>query len=415
MKYLTRLAESRVRIALETLGGVLIEGPRGCGKTSTALQFAHSEIRLDLDANAQELAVLAPHALLAQSPPLLIDEWQLAPNLWNIVRYEIDQRQAKGQFILTGSSAIRLDKTQHTGAGRIMKVRMRTLSSFESLHSDGAVSLQEVLNGRTVASRSTFRLNDIIEQLCRSGLPMLQGEPLENSQQAVISYLESMRQHDFAPLQSAAAPKRVENILRTLARNVGSEISTAKLADEIAAQESAPLKAETLELYLDSLRALFIIEDVQPWAPHLRSSYVVRKAAKRYFADPAFAAASLGATSEKLLKDPNTLGFLFENQVIRDLQVYCDALGAQLSHYRDSGGLEVDAIISGYNGQWIACEIKLNPARAEEAAKNLLKFRKQIDTEKSGTPAAMCIITTSEYSYVRADGIYVIAIGNLGP
>jgi predicted AAA+ superfamily ATPase len=402
-------------MALETLGGVLIEGPRGCGKTSTALQFAQSEIRLDLDANAQELAALAPHALLAQSPPLLIDEWQLAPNLWNVVRYEIDQRQAKGQFILTGSSAVMLDKTQHTGAGRIMKVRMRTLSSFETLHSDGAVSLKEVLNGQTVTARSAYKLNDIIEQLCRSGLPVLQGNPVENSQNAVISYLESMQQHDFAPLQSAASPKRVRNILRTLARNVGSEISTAKLADEIATQESAPLKAETLELYLDTLRALFIIEDVQPWAPHLRSSYVVRKAAKRYFADPAFAVASLGATAEKLLKDPNSLGFLFENLVIRDLQVYCDDLGAQLSHYRDSGGLEVDAIISGYDGKWVACEIKLNPSRADEAAKNLRKFRKQIDTEKSGAPEAMCIITTGEYSYVREDGIYVIAIGNLGP
>ena len=415
MKYIARLAESSIKDALDAVGGVLIEGARGCGKSSTAMQFAQSEIRLDIDSDAQELAALAPRALLEQTPPLLIDEWQLVPSLWNVVRYEIDQRQAKGQFILTGSTALVLDSKQHTGAGRIMRVRMRTLSSFESSHSDGAVSLANVLKGQTVTSKSSYKLDEIVEQLCRSGLPALQEISPELAQKAIRDYLNAMQAYDFSSVPTAPSPKRVENILRALSRNVGSEIATAKLAEEIAAQDSAPIKAQTLEMYLDALRSLFIVEDVSPWSPHLRSSYVVRKAAKRYFTDPAFATAVLQASPEKLLKDPSTLGFLFENQVIRDLQVYCDALGAQISHYRDSGGLEVDAIISGFDGKWIACEIKLNPARADEAAKNLLKFRKQIDTEKSGNPEALCVITTGDYSYVREDGIFVIAIGNLGP
>ena len=415
MVYLTRLLEAEIQGALSAVGGVLIEGSRGCGKTSTAMHFAKSEIRLDLDTNALELAALAPRALLEQAPPLLIDEWQLAPNLWNVVRYEIDQRQLKGQFILTGSTALVINQTQHTGAGRIMKVRMRTLSSFESLHSDGTVSLEALLTGVMHAGRSAFALEIVIAQLCRSGLPALQGVDPQQAQKAVISYLEAMRQYDFSTVPSAPSPKRVETLLRILSRNVGSEIATSKLAEELAAQDSAPIKAQTLEMYLDTLRALFIIEDVPHWAPHLRSSYVVRKAAKRYFSDPAFAAASLGATPEKLLKDPNTLGFLFENLVIRDLQVYCDRIGGQLAHYRDSGGLEVDAIISGPDGAWIACEIKLNPARVDEAAKNLLKFKKLIDTEKSGSPQSLCVITAGEYSYVREDGIHVVAIGNLGP
>lgn len=415
MAYLTRLAEAGIQDALSAVGGVLIEGTRGCGKTSTALQFAKSEIRLDLDKNAVELAALAPRALLEQAPPLLIDEWQLAPNLWNVVRYEIDQRQMKGQFILTGSTALMTNQTQHTGAGRIMKIRMRTLSSVESLHSDGTVSLEALLQGEAHTGRSNFTLEAAVGQICRSGLPALQGVDPKQAQKAMISYLKTMQQYDFSSVPSSPSPRRVESLLRILSRNVGSEVATSKLAEELAAQDSSPIKAQTLELYLDTLRALFIIEDMSPWVPHLRSSYVIRKAVKRYFSDPAFAAASLGATPEKLLKDPNTLGFLFENLVMRDLLVYTDAIGAQLSHYRDSGGLEVDAVISGADGKWIACEIKLNPARVDEAAKNLLKFKKLIDEDKSGASQSLCVITAGEYSYVREDGIQVVALGNLGP
>lgn len=416
MQSIPRIIENELIQALAVSGAVLIEGPRGSGKTHTGKQFSQSQVKLDTDRQALELAALNPKKLLEGETPRLIDEWQLAENIWNHVRESVDDSQLKGQFILTGSMHLQDNNTRHVGAARIMRITMRTLTLFESGNSTGEVSLSQIISGGEISGSSTLSLENIIELICRGGFPSYINADIKAVLQAMKSYLSDVIRADFAIATGQHKnTNRIERIIRSLARNVGSEISTEKLSRELSIQDSITIKAETLEIYFQVLRDLHIIEDLKPWAPHLRSSYVVRKSAKRYFSDPGLAVAALGATPQTLMNDLETLGFLFENLVVRDLRVYAQALGANVTHYRDSGGLEVDAIVQLDSNQWAAFEIKLNPNSIDEAVKKLLIFKKRIDTSKVGEPRILGVITGGKYSYMREDGIAVIAIGNLCP
>jgi uncharacterized protein len=416
MNYLPRIVDSELKQALLSIGGVLIEGPRGCGKTSTAEMQANSVVRLDVDENAQMLAKTDPQVLLDREPPLLLDEWQTISTIWNQARYAIDQRQSPGQFILTGSTRQILRSDMHTGAMRFLRMRMRTMSLFESGRSSGDLSLSELMRGSSKSAISPLSFSLMVEEVCRSGFPSLIGKPIQVAQRHLSSYIKDLLASDFKELTGQIRnPARIKRVFQTLSRNVGSEASVAAMCKEVNAQDVESLVELTLERYIQAFRDLHIVDDLPPWSPHLRSSYVVRKSPKRYFVDPGLAAAALGATPAKLNQDMKTLGFMFENLVLRDLRIYAQAMEAEVSHYRDSGGLEVDAIVETAGGTWGAFEVKLGTHAIDEAAANLLKLAKLVNQETMGKPVVLAVITAGQYSYVREDGVQVIAIGTLGP
>ena len=416
MKYFPRVVDGELTEALGILGAVLVEGPRACGKTATSLQQAASSVRLDTDAGSLQLAQLDPGMLLQGATPRVIDEWQLAPRLWNSVRRAIDDRQARGQFILTGSSVPADDETRHSGAGRILRLRMRPMSFFESGHSDGSVSLSRILQGEPVrGAGAKLNLVQTIDQLCIGGWPALQGLSAEAAQKALRTYLDDVALVDVARVDDQKRdPERVARVLRALARNVATEVSAARLAAD-AGTEGEPMKATTLMSYLAALGRLMIVENQESWAPHLRSRDAIRKAPKRHFVDPSLAVAAMGASPATLLKDLNTLGLLFESLVVRDLRVYAQSLDGVVKHYRDDAGVEVDAVVELRDGNWAAFEIKLGEAKTDEGAASLLKFAAKVDTTKSGIPRALVVITTGQFAYTREDGVHVVPLSLLGP
>lgn len=415
MEYVKRLVEAEVRESLSFAGAVLIEGPRGVGKTSTGTQLSRSQVRLDIDNQALELARIAPEMVLAGDVPRLVDEWQLAEGIWNQIRYQVDQRQAPGQFILTGSASKQALGDRHPGTGRVARVTMRPMTLFEQGISSGQVSLGELFQGAVPKTVCDFDLEAAILAICRGGFPAAVNLSAAASQHLMRSYLDDVVNIDFTNLTGQARnSQRLRNLLRTLARNVGSEIATVKIASEVGASEGAAIKPQTLESYLEVLRQMFLVDDLKPWSPHLRSSYVVRKSWKRYFVDPSLAVASIGADQTSLLNDLETTGFLFENLALRDLRVYAQANGCEVSHYRDSGGLEVDAIVEKPNGAWGAIEVKLNPNSIEQAAASLAKLVHQLDFTRAQKPAFLAVLTTGKYSYLRPDGVSVISLGALG-
>lgn len=417
MDYRPRIVDAELAALLASSGAVLIEGPRACGKTTTAMQQAASSVRLDLDANARSAAVLDPTLVLDGPTPRLIDEWQLAPALWNAVRATVDDRSADGQFILTGSAVPADDITRHSGALRIARVRMRPMSLFESGLSTGSISLHQVLAGAPAkATASGLRLHDLIEAVCRGGWPTSARRALPDAQRALRDYLSTVARTEVHTLGGMSRdPVKVGALLRSFARNVATEAGATTLAADIA--DSRSLHRTTITEYLAALERLMLVEDQPAWGPHLRSSAVLRRSAKRHFVDPSLAVAALGADPASLLADLNLFGLLFESLVIRDLRVYAQAVEGSISHYRDHRGLEVDAIVSCPGRRWAAFEVKLGTASEtiDAAATSLLKFARTIDTTRSGAPAALGVIVSSGFGYVRHDGVAVIPIGALGP
>jgi len=416
VEYASRVVEKEILDSLSFAGAVLIEGPRGVGKTSTGTLLSSSQVRLDIDPSALELSRVAPELVLRGEVPRLIDEWQLSEGLWNQVRHQVDMRGAPGQFILTGSASLQALGERHPGTGRIARVTMRPMTLLEQGLSNGQVSLRSLLLGDEIGGIQDFNLEVAILAICRGGFPAAVSLDVPPAQKLMKSYLDDVVNIDFSNLTGHTRnSRRLKVLLRSLARNVGSEISTAKLANEVGSSDGAPLKAETLESYLEVLRQMFLVDDLRPWAPHLRSSYVVRKAWKRYLIDPSLAVAALGADSASLLADLETTGFLFENMAVRDLRVYAQSLGCEVSHYRDSGGLEVDAIVETTDGRWGAFEVKLSPTSVDRAAVSLKKLAQQLDYTKAKKPAFLAVLTTGTYSYRRPDGVAVVNIGTLGP
>jgi predicted AAA+ superfamily ATPase len=397
-------------------GAVVIEGPKACGKTATARQIAASEVRLDVDANARQAVAVDPALVLDGPTPRLIDEWQIEPAIWNHVRRAVDDRSAPGQFILTASAVPADDITRHTGAGRITRLRMRPMSLFETSRSAGTVSLAELLAGQPARSADPgLTVSELAEEIAVGGWPGLRALALDQRLRAVRDYLDEIRRVDVSVVGGARRdPDRVGQLLRSLARNVATYAAATTLAGDAGGPDGA-LKDDTARRYLDALTRLMIVEDQPAWAPHLRSRYVLRSAAKRHFVDPSLAVAALRATPDSLLRDLNLLGFLFESLVVRDLRVYAQARDAQVLQYRDSNGLEVDAIVQAADGRWAAFEIKLGPGQVDEGAASLSRFARQIDTSKSGAPAVLGVVVGTGFGYVRDDGISVVPIGALGP
>jgi predicted AAA+ superfamily ATPase len=416
MLYIERIVDNELSERLKGQGGIVIEGPKACGKTITAQHLAASEARLDIDGGARQTAALEPALVLEGPTPRLIDEWQLEPAIWNHVRRTIDDRQKPGQFILTGSAVPADDITRHSGAGRLGRLRMRPMSLFEKGRSNGRMSMAQLLDGNTEGSpEAKLTLAEIAEEISLGGWPGFLGMGRAQAMRSIRDYLEDIRRTDVSAVSGAQRdPSRVGGLLRSIGRNVATHVSTATLARD-AGGVDGPLKNDTAHEYLDALRRLMVVEDQPAWGPHLRTTYTLRQAPKLHFVDPSLAVAALDASPERLLKDLNFLGFLFESLVVRDLRIYAQAVDARVLQYRDSSGLEVDAIVQGLNDRWAAFEVKLGFGQVDEAAANLHKFVKRVDTDRCGTPAALGVIIRSGYGYQREDGIYVIPIGALGP
>jgi uncharacterized protein len=410
LPYHARILDEELRDRLQTSGAVLIEGPKACGKTETARQAAASEVLLDVDERARAAASLDPGLILAGDTPRLIDEWQVEPRVWNHVRRAVDDRRQPGQFILAGSAVPADDTTRHSGAGRFSRLRMRSMSLFESRLSDGSISLRALMDGAKARSSNSIELAEMAEAVARGGWPAHQEIPIEAAMKGLSDYLKEVSRTDINRIDGIHRdPARVRRLMRSLARNVATHVTTTTLAAD------SSLKRQTVAEYLAALERLFVIEDQPAWGPHLRSRSILRKTPKRHFVDPSLAAAALGANPAALLRDLNLFGFLFESLVVRDLRVYSQPLRGEVSQFRDNKGLEIDAIVESDAG-WAAFEVKLGgPDAIDEAAVSLLKFAREIDTERSGEPAALGVIVAGGYGYTREDGVQVIPITALGP
>jgi uncharacterized protein len=418
MSYKERLVDTELLQRLQSAGAVVLEGPKACGKTATALQVAASSVMLDLDAAARASVEIDPRLPLTGATPRLIDEWQLAPAIWNGVRREVDARKTSGQFILTGSATPADDATRHTGAGRFAHLRMRTLSLFEMGLSNGLVSLAALLAGESgTASDPGLTFQELLSALCRGGWPAHLSLSLDSALQAGRDYVHDICRADIHTVDGIRRdPLRVQALITALARHVATDVSYATLAADIAQLPSTPA-VETVAAYVNALERLMIAEPQPAWAPHLRSRSRVRGTRKFHFVDPSLAVAALSANPASLLADLNMTGLLFESMVVRDLRIYSQALGGEVRHYRDNTGLEVDAVITTRDARWLACEVKLSaaPHVVDAAAVQLLKFAQRVDTAKCGEPAALMVITAGGYGYRRADGVSVVPIATLGP
>lgn len=467
-EYRQRLVDRTLQQALRRSGAVLIEGPKWCGKTTTAEQAAMSVRYLDepgkLESN-QLLAKINPSELLAGSVPLLLDEWQLAPELWDAIRFTVDRRAAPGQFILTGSAVpANLDKLHHTGTGRFARIRMRPMSLYESGESSGAVSLTELFQNseqpgveavpgtisihgtpsgsdesellpdshdsgprnrefpsepcepRFLAS-STLTIEGLCKAITRGGWPQATFLAPADAAATARDYFHAVVKQDISRVDEVSRDEtRARRLMRSYARLQGSQAAIATIQADMRAQEAQAMSPDTINSYLEALRRIFVIEDLPAWSPKLRSKTAIRTSDTRYFTDPSIAAAALEATARDLAGDPQTLGFLFETLVVRDLRAYMEALGGTLFHYRDKNGLECDTIAHLDDGRYALIEIKLGGDEAiETGAATLKRLAGLIDTSKMRAPAFLAVLTgVGDFAYQRADGVYVIPIGTLG-
>jgi len=416
-QYLPRIADSVLDTALRTSGAVLIEGPKWCGKTRTAGERANSVLHMqdpDYRESYLKAADTKPSLLLKGDTPRLIDEWQMAPVLWDAVRFAVDQRQLKGQFILTGSAVPRDNVVAHTGTGRIVRMLMRPMTLFESKESNGSISLRDLFNGSTDGDcMSTLDIETLAYTLARGGWPASIGEDKTVGLQRVYDYVDAVINADISEVDGVEkSPARVRALMRSLARNISTMASIATIHGDIAGDEES-ISEKTISSYINALRRIFVVEDLPAWSPAMRSKTTIRTSSKRHFCDPSIATAVLRATPDGLLQDFNTFGFLFESLCVRDLRVYAQALDGELFHYRDRNGLEADAVIHLKDGRWGAVEVKMGAKEIETAAENLKTLRDKVNLDKMQEPAFLMILTATEFGYQREDGVYVVPLGCL--
>jgi uncharacterized protein len=415
--YRPRVADGELASLLEAAGAVVIEGPRGCGKTETALRAAASAVRLDIDNQARTAGLLAPDLLLEGARPRLLDEWQLVPAVWNHVRHEVDASGGRpGQFVLTGSAVPVDDVTRHSGALRFGRLRMRPMSLAEAGRSTGAVSLARLLAGdEPRAADPGLGIREIAEMVAVGGWPALLGRPVDAALTVLRGYLDETRRVDLARVDGITRdPENVGRVLRSLARHVSTQASARSIAADVGGAEG-PIDHHTVLGYLAALARVFVVEDLPAWSPALRSRTLLRSAPTRHFVDPSLAVAALGADPDRLLRDVETLGLLFESLAVRDLRIFAQALDATVMHYRDAAGLEADAIVERRDGEWAAFEVKLGPGAVDDAARNLLRLADRVDPSRQGRPSALVVLTGWGYGYRRPDGVCVVPIGTLGP
>ena len=417
--YRPRIVGAELDELLAASGAVLVEGARAVGKTATAMQASASHVLLDVDLDAQRMTSIDPAAVLAGDTPRLLDEWQLAPDLWNHVRRAVDERSGRGQFILTGSAAPADDVTRHTGAGRFTRLRMRPMSLFESGHSTGDVSLRGLLDGEPQRGHAApVPIARLAERIAVGGWPAHLGAAAAPAMRVNRGYLDDVRRTDVPRLDGRSRdPVRVGRLLQSLARNVATPVSLARLAAD-AGGDGTAMKADTVAGYLDALERLMVVEPQPAWSPHLRSRTTLRSTPVRHFVDPSLAVAALPmrASPAKLVADLELFGLLFESMVIRDLRIYAQAADAEVFHYREKDGLEVDAVVEAADGRWAAFEIKLGERWVDDGARNLRRLAGRMANSDHGPPAALAVIVPGGYGATRGGAeAGVIPIHALGP
>lgn len=415
--YKPRIIDKQVEEYLQTFGAICIEGPKWCGKTWTSSYHANSKFFLaDPSGNFQnrKLAEIDPNTVLEGAAPRLIDEWQEYPPLWDAVRYKVDQSAQKGQFILTGSATTNHKGILHSGAGRIAKLRMRTMSLYESGDSSGQISLEALCNGTlTPAMTGEVDLKNLINLIIRGGWPGSLGLPLKQAALLPQQYLQAVIDDDVYRIDDVKRnTQKMRLLLMSLARNESTTATNTLLKSNIKEKDGQDIDANTVTAYLDIFKRLFLTDNQPPFAPNVRSSVRVKQAEKRHLADPSLACALLKLTPAALLNDLETLGFMFEALCERDLRIYAESFGANLYHYQDYKNREIDAVIELPDGNWCAFEIKLGANQIDQAAANLLKIKREFEEDKkSVTPSILCVLCgLSNAAYKREDGVFVVPI-----
>lgn len=401
---------------MRAIGAILVDGPKAVGKTSTATQHGASIWRMDVDTAARAALVAHPAQLFEARTPIVFDEWQETPELWNHVRRAVDDHEGKGLYILTGSSRPRDDARMHSGAGRIGRIRMRPMSLYESGHSTGQVSLNALMNGEDPEGRAEeLTVPDLVERIVIGGWPDLLGATEREAHTWLSDYCRTIAEVDVPGLGPRRNPANIQRLLASMGRAVSTPLNQRALAVDVGGSRG-PVASETLTNYLDALERLMLIEPLPAWQPHMRSRTRLRTTAVHHFVDPSLGTSSLGVGVDALMKDLNAAGLHFESLAVRDLRIYAQSLEAKLSSWRDSqSGAEVDVVLETPDGRWAGVEIKLGEGATDAAAASLLHFARKVDKERHGEPAALVVITGGRFAYRRPDGVLVVPITALGP
>jgi predicted AAA+ superfamily ATPase len=416
--YMPRIADEVLKTKLQALPAIFIAGPKWCGKTSTAKMLCKSVLAMDdpdTVENFLKIADIRPSVLLEGEQPRLLDEWQVAPKLWDSVRHAVDRTFGLvGQYVLTGSATVQDGLTKHSGAGRIGRMIMRPMSLFESNESTGTVSLGNLFDSpEDIEGYTPLTLERLAFALCRGGWPATIGKPDGVALTQVNDYINLICNSDVSRIDGVSRnPDRVFALMRSLARNVSSQANYSSIRQDMRG-DAEDLSETTISDYINALTKIYFIENLPAWGPSLRSKTPLRTSPTRHFVDPSIAANLLKIDHNGIFKDFNTFGLLFESLVVRDLRVYADTINGEVFHYRDKMGLEVDTIVHLRNGRWGAIEVKMGDAEIEKAASNLLKVKKIINTEEMNEPSFLAVVTASNYAYRRKDGVYIIPIGCL--
>jgi predicted AAA+ superfamily ATPase len=415
--YLSRICDMELHDALDTVGAVLIEGAKWCGKTSTAVNVARSALFMQDPDNARsyrEIADTKPSLLLKGETPRLIDEWQMSPVLWDAVRFEVDKRRLAGQFILTGSAVPADNVTAHTGTGRFARILMRPMSLYESGESNGAVSLAGLFDGKhEIEGVSGLSIERLAFALCRGGFPATVNKPDRAALRMSVDYVEAIISQDISRIDGVEKnPTRVRMLLRSLARNIATMASVQTIMKDMEGSETG-ISDKTFSVYYNALRRIFVIEDMPAWSPSLRSKTAIRTSPKRHFVDPSIATAVMRIHPEAVLQDFEYFGFLFESLCARDVRVYAQRNDGEVFHFRDKSGLEADMTVQLHDGRWGAIEVKLGNRQIEAAAANLLKLKEKINVDKMREPSFLLVLTGGQYAYRRNDGVLIVPVGCL--
>lgn len=420
-EYKRRIADRILERKVLGKGAVLIEGPKWCGKTTTAKQLAKSVLDLG-DASvlkqSSQLIEISPKTLLEGGTPRLIDEWQALPPIWDSIRSEVDKRGEPSQFILTGSSVLPdAAETIHSGTGRFAHIMMRPMSLYESGESTGTISLRDLFEGKTPEiQKCELEIDDIAYLTCRGGWPWATLIPREVALDQAFDYVDSVTKRDIQRVDKVKrSPERARLLLRSYARNISQQVSYATIRKDMLANDASTLDEDTVADYIKALKKLFVIEDLAAWNPNLRSKAAIRTSDTRHFVDPSIGTAVLGLGPKDLVNDLAFFGLFFEDMVVRDLRVYAEALDGQLYHYRDSNGLECDTVLHRRDGSYALLEVKLGgEERINEGAVSMIELAGNIDTNKMPLPSFMAVIVgVGNYFFRRKDGVYVIPIGCL--
>lgn len=420
-KYKQRIADRILERKVLGKGAVLIEGPKWCGKTTTAKQLAKSVLDLGDSAVLKQssgLIEISPKTLLDGDTPRLIDEWQALPPIWDSIRSEVDRRGESSQFILTGSSVLpEADETVHSGTGRFATIKMRPMSLYESGESTGTVSLKDLFEGKSIeVQQNELDVEEIAFLTCRGGWPWATIISKKVALDQAFDYVDSVIQRDIQRVDKVKrSAERAKLLLRSYARNISQQVSYGTIKKDMLSNDASTLDEDTVADYIKALKKLFVIEDLAAWNPNIRSKAAIRTSDTRHFVDPSIGTAILGLGPKDLINDLKSFGFFFEDMVVRDLRVYAEALDGELYHYRDSSGLECDTVLHRRNGSYALMEVKLGGEQnIEDGAKSMLALAENIDTDKMPAPSFMAVIVgVGQYAYQRKDGVYVIPIGCL--